>query len=309
MIHLNDLALVQLDQPSVVTIGVFDGVHRGHQYLIRRLVEEARATGRLAVALTFFPHPDVVLRGLTGRYYLTSADERARYLGELGIDYVITLPFNAEFRQTRAAAFVDTLIERLKLSSLWVGSDFAMGYKREGDVNFLRAQGEAKGFSLDVIDLIMVESDGAISSTAIREALLAGEVEKAREWLGRAYTLTGQVVHGDHRGRLLGFPTANIEVWPDQVIPANGVYAGWAYLGTERFMAATNVGVRPQFNDRGVLVEAYLLDFDREIYSQQLTFAFERYLRPEAKFDSLEALIAQIANDVQVGREYLAQRA
>src|SRR5438045_1692752 len=110
MIHLNDLALVQLDQPSVVTIGVFDGVHRGHQHLIRRLVEEARSTGRLAVALTFFPHPDVVLRGLTGRYYLTTPDERARYLGELGIDYVITLPFNAEFRQTRAAAFVDSLI-------------------------------------------------------------------------------------------------------------------------------------------------------------------------------------------------------
>ena len=177
MKHLYDLASVQLEQPSVVTIGVFDGVHRGHQQLIRRLVEEARATDRLAVALTFFPHPDVVLRGLTGRYYLTTPEQRAEYLGELGIDYVITLPFNQEFRQIRAAAFVDMLIEHLKLSSLWVGSDFAMGYQREGNVEFLRAQGEAKGFSLQVIDLIVAESDGAISSTAIREALLAGEVE------------------------------------------------------------------------------------------------------------------------------------
>ncbi|HVU10753.1 MAG TPA: FAD synthetase family protein [Phototrophicaceae bacterium] len=186
MKHLNNLASVHLDQPSVVTIGVFDGVHRGHQQLIRRLVEEARATNRLAVALTFFPHPDVVLRGLNGRYYLTSPEQRAEYLGELGVDYVITLPFNQEFRQIRAAAFVDMLIEHLKLSSLWVGTDFALGYKREGNVEFLRAQAAEKGFSLHMIDLIIAETDGAISSTAIREALLAGEVEKARDWLGRS---------------------------------------------------------------------------------------------------------------------------
>ncbi len=311
MQHLYDLASVQLEQPSVVTIGVFDGVHRGHQQLIRRLVDEARATKRLAVALTFFPHPDVVLRGLTGRYYLTTPEQRAEYLGELGIDYVITLPFNQEFRQIRAAAFVDTLIERLRLGSLWVGSDFAMGYKREGNIDFLRAQGEAKGFSLQVVDLIVAESDGVISSTAIREALLAGEVQQARDWLGRAYSLTGEVVHGDHRGRLLGFPTANMAVWDEQVIPANGIYAGWAHLGEsprdERFMAATNVGIRPQFDGDNVTVEAYLLDFDRDIYGQQLTFTFEKYLRPEAKFESVDALIVQMNADVQQARAYLMQ--
>lgn len=312
MQHFYDLASAQLQQPSVVTIGVFDGVHRGHQQLIRRLVDEAQATNRLAVALTFFPHPDVVLRGLTGRYYLTTPEQRAEYLGELGIDYVITLPFNSEFRQIRAAAFVDTLIEQLRLSSLWVGSDFAMGYQREGNVAFLRAQGEAKGFTVQVIDLILAEADGVdgvISSTAIREALLAGEVENARDWLGRSYSVTGEVVHGDHRGRLLGFPTANIAVWNEQIIPANGIYAGWAYLGGERFMAATNVGIRPQFDGENVTVEAYLLDFDRDIYGQQLTFSFEKYLRPEAKFDSLEGLITQINADVQTSREYLTERA
>ncbi|MFN8565381.1 MAG: riboflavin biosynthesis protein RibF [Anaerolineae bacterium] len=277
MQHLYDLASVQLEQPSVVTIGVFDGVHRGHQQLIRRLVDEARATNRLAVALTFFPHPDVVLRGLTGRYYLTTPEQRAQYLGELGIDYVITLPFNQEFRQICAAAFVDTLIEHLRLGSLWVGSDFAMGYKREGNIDFLRAQSEAKAFSLQVVDLIVAESDGVISSTAIREALLAGEVDQARDWLGRSYPLTGEVVHGDHRGRLLGFLTANMAVWDEQVIPANGIYAGWAHPRDERFMAATNVGIRPQFDGDNVTVEAYLLDFDRDIYGQQLTFTFERY--------------------------------
>ncbi|MEP7290465.1 MAG: bifunctional riboflavin kinase/FAD synthetase [Chloroflexota bacterium] len=307
MKHLYNLASAQLTQPSVVTIGVFDGVHLGHQHLIKRLVDEARASNRLAVALTFFPHPDVLLRGLSGRYYLTTPEQRADYLGDLGIDTVITLPFNDEFRQIRAAAFVDMLIEHLKLSSLRVGSDFALGYQREGNVDFLRAQGEAKGFSVQVIDMIVAETDGAISSTAIREALLAGEVEKARDWLGRSYSLTGEVVHGDHRGRELGFPTANMHVWEEQVIPANGIYAGWATLGDERFMAATSVGVRPHFDGEDVRVEAYLLDFDRDIYGKQLTFTFERYLRPEMKFDSLEALIDQINADVHTTREYLTQ--
>lgn len=306
MKHLTDLASVQLSQPSVVTIGVFDGVHEGHQSLIRRVVDEARLTNRLAVAITFFPHPDVVLRKLTGRYYLTTPEQRAEYLGELGIDYVITLPFNDEFRQIRAAAFVDMLRENLKLSLLWVGADFALGYQREGNVDFLKAQGVEKGFSVRVIDLLPAEQDGIISSTTIREALLAGDVEKARGLLGRSYALTGEVVHGDHRGRELGFPTANVHVWDEQVIPANGIYATWTYLDGERHMAATSVGVRPHFDGEDVRVEAYLLDFDRDIYGKQLTVRFEKYLRPEMKFDGLEGLIAQINADVQTTREYLS---
>lgn len=306
MKHFTELAQLHLAQPSVVTIGVFDGVHRGHQHLIRRLVDEARATNRHAVALTFFPHPDIVLRHLTGRYYLTTPEQRAGYLSELGIDYVVTLPFNDDLRQIRAAAFVDSLVEHLKLSSLWVGSDFALGYKREGNVEFLINAGAEKGFTVQVIDLILAETDGVISSTAIREALLAGEVDKARDWLGRAYALTGEVIHGDHRGRTLGFPTANLRVWDEQVIPANGVYAGWATVNGERCMAATNVGVRPQFDGEDVRVEAYLLDFDRVIYGESLTFTFEKYLRPELKFASVDDLITQMNADVQVAREYLA---
>lgn len=308
MKHLTDLASVHLSQPSVVTIGVFDGVHQGHQHLIRRVVDEARMTNRLAVALTFFPHPDILLRKLTGRYYLTTPEQRAEYLGELGIDYVITLPFNDEFRQIRAATFVDMMLENLKLSRLWVGADFALGYQREGNVEFLKAQGEAKGFAVQVIDLLPAEKDGAISSTTIREALLAGEVEKAKDLLGRSYSLTGEVVHGDHRGRELGFPTANVHVWEEQVIPANGIYATWAYLDGERHMAATSVGVRPQFNGEDVRVEAYLLDFDRDIYGKQLTVTFEKYLRPEMKFDGLDGLIAQIHTDVETTREYLTEQ-
>ncbi len=308
MKHIYNLADAHLQQPSVVTIGVFDGVHRGHQYLIRQLVEEAHSTNRLAVVLTFFPHPDIVLRGLKGRYYLTTAEQKAEQLMKLGVDLVVTHPFNDETRQIRAAAFVDRLLEHLRLNALWVGEDFAMGYKREGNVPFLMQQGTEKGFSLHVIDLVHNEG-GVITSTKIREALQAGEVEQANEWLGRSYEVVGEVIQGEQRGRKIGFPTANINVWEEQVIPANGVYAGWATLGGERFMAVTNVGVRPTFAGQGVTVEAHLLDFDRDIYGQQLAFSFDKRLRDEMKFAGIDALIAQIRADVEAGRAYLSQRA
>jgi len=304
MKHVYSLADAQLQQPSIVTIGVFDGVHKGHQHLIRRLVEQAHSTNRLAVVLTFFPHPDVVIRNLTGRYYLSSPEQKASLLMELGVDCVVTHPFNDAVRQIRAADFVDQLRMHLNLNALWVGSDFAMGYRREGNVAFLREQGELKGFEVEEIDLIE-GVEGVISSTAIREAIQSGEMELARQWLGRAYSVTGEVVHGEKRGRLIGYPTANTAVWEQQVIPANGIYAGWAWLGNERFMAMTNVGVRPTFDGKNITVEPYLLDFDRDIYGQQLEVSFEKRLRPEARFDSLEELIDQIGRDVIEGESYL----
>lgn len=306
MIHVNKLADVHLQQPSLATIGVFDGVHRGHQHLIRRLVEEARERRHAAVALTFFPHPDLVLRGLSGRYYLTTPDQRAALLGDLGIDYVITLPFDEQFRQIRAAEFVDQMIAHLRLESLWVGSDFALGYQREGNVVFLKEQGAKKGFSVEVIDLIM-EENAAISSSTIRAALQEGDVEEGREMLGRSYSVSGEVVHGEGRGRKIGIPTANMDVWSEQVIPANGVYAGWALLGDERHMAMTNVGIRPTFDGQTVTVEPHLLDFDRDIYGETLTFTFETRLRDEMRFSGIDELVAQIRADVEAGRAYLLQ--
>jgi riboflavin kinase/FMN adenylyltransferase len=306
MQHYDELGHAFLEKASVVTIGVFDGVHRGHQFLIRKLVEEARQQDKLAVALTFFPHPDVVLRKLEGRYYLTLPNERARLLGELGVDHVITQTFDQAFRQIRAAEYVDMMLRHLKLSSLWVGADFGFGYQREGDVAFLRERGTERGFGVEVIDLIMNNGDHvAISSTGIRQALQMGEVERANTWLGRGYQVTGPVVHGEQRGRKIGFPTANVSVWEGQVIPANGVYAGWAALGSERFMAVTNVGVRPTFTGHGITVEAHLLDFDRDIYGEMLTISFETRLRAERKFDGIQALIEQIGADAQSARAYL----
>ncbi len=307
MIHLSDLAEAHLSQPSVVTIGVFDGVHRGHRYLLKRLVDEARASGRLAVVVTFYPHPDMVLRGLVGRYYLSDPQTRARLIGEQGVDYVITLRFDDTLRHIRALTFTDFLVDNLKVAALWVGSDFAMGYQREGNTDFLRAQGAARGFEVHVIDLLMADAgdDLAISSTAIRAALESGEVERARAWLGESYRVRGEVVQGNQRGRTIGFPTANINVWEDQIIPVNGVYAGWAMLGDERFMAVTNIGVRPTFGGQDVTVETHLLDFQRDIYGQTLTFTFEARLRSELKFSGIDALIAQIHADAEAGRALL----
>lgn len=308
MIHLSDLAQVTLDQPSIVTIGVFDGVHRGHQALLKQLVEQAQASNRLSVALTFHPHPDVYFGKVSGRYYLTTPEERARLIGALGVDYVITLPFDDALRIVRAADFVGRLRDHLKLEWLWIGTDFALGYQREGTPELLRTLGDEIGFSVRAIALI--EGGGAaISSTQIRSALALGDVEAAAGLLGRPYSVRGLVVHGEARGRSIGFPTANIDIWREQIIPANGVYAGWAILGegeqAERYMAVTNVGLRPTFDGQGVTVETHLLDFDRDIYGQSLAFTFEKRLRAEQKFNGIGELIAQIGLDSAAGRDFL----
>lgn len=306
--HVNDLAAATLSKPSIVTIGVFDGLHLGHQALIRRLLAEAQANGLQSVVLTFYPHPDVVLRGIQGRYYLMTPEQRAELLLQWGVDWVVTQAFDDSVRQIRAAAFVDKLLTHLQMAALWVGPDFALGYQREGNVAFLREQGMAKGFSVQTLDLVMqANQDMAISSSAIRQRLGVGDVAQVREWLGRGYTVRGLVEHGDKRGRTIGFPTANLGVWPEQIIPARGVYAGWATLAGERFMAVTNVGVRPTFEGEPVLkVEAHLLDFDREIYGHTLDLTFEARLRAEQKFNGIDALKAQLAQDVQAGRVALA---
>jgi riboflavin kinase / FMN adenylyltransferase len=307
MNHIYDLTNAHLAKPSIVTIGVFDGVHRGHAHLIRQLVAEAHASSRLPVVLTFFPHPDIVLRGLHGRYYLTTPEQRAEQLLKLGVDTVITHPFNDTTRHIRAADFVDQLVKHLQLNALWVGADFAMGYKREGNVAFLREQGETKGFSVHTVELVQTENDHeSISSTRIRERLEAGEVEEVSGLLGRAFSVSGEVVRGDQRGRTIGFPTANVAVWDEQVLPANGVYAGWATLEGERLMAVTNIGIRPTFAGQNVTVEAHLLDFNRDIYGKTLEVSFDKRLRPEKKFNGIQELMAQITLDAQAARDYLS---
>lgn len=307
MQHVNSLEHVQPDRPAVVTVGVFDGVHLGHQALIKRLVAEAHGSNRAAAVLTFFPHPDVVLRGISGRYYLTTAEEKATLLGELGVDVVVTHPFNDETRQIRAADFVDRLLNHLKMSSLWATADFAMGYKREGNLQFLTAQGQEKGFSVETIELVHRDGNGAkISSSEIRTALTeTGNVQQAAEWLGRSYSVQGKVVQGNQRGRTIGFPTANLDIWEQKVVPAFGVYACRATIEGQTFNAVTNIGNRPTFDGMNMTVEAHLLDFDADVYGQEMTLAFVQRLRGEQKFDGIDALVAQITKDRDTAREIL----
>ncbi len=309
MQHIFALEDAQPPGPTICAIGMFDGVHIGHQYLLRRLVETAHQRGYVPTVLTFFPHPDVVLGRASGRYYLTTPEERAALLGALGIELVVTHPFDDQVRQIRAAMFVDRLCAYLNLAELWVGADFALGYKREGNVDFLRGQAAEKGFQLEVVDLVTSDTQGHIvNSSAIRAALEAGDLDAVTRWLGRLYRLEGEVVHGDARGRTIGFPTANIDVWNEKMLPAKGVYAGWAHLGSETFMAVANIGNRPTFDGKVITVEAYLLDFDRDIYGQHLIFDAVARLRPEVKYSSVEALVAQIERDVIEGRAILERQ-
>ena len=307
MTHFHSLDEVQLQGASVVSIGVYDGVHRGHQRLLRELVKQAHDLGQRAVVISFFPHPDVVLRGVVGRYYLTSPEERAQLLEALGVDVVLTLAFDERLRQMRAADFVDQLVTRLGMQQLWVGADFALGYQREGNVAYLSALGEERGYRVRPVELVTYSEAGeVISSTSIRELLLQGRVALARDWLGRSYSVSGKVVRGDGRGRMIGFPTANLEVWEELVIPLNGVYAGWATVRGQRYAAVTNVGTRPTFDGVSVRVEPHLLDFDDDIYGETLCVTFEERLRAEQKFSGIDALRAQLKQDVAAARAALS---
>lgn len=305
IIRVNNLAEVNDRQPTFVAIGSFDGVHRGHQLLLQTMVEAAQKEGARTAVLTFFPHPKRVLQNLTGPYYLTTLEDRVELLAAQGIDLVITLPFNEEVRHTRAADFVDQMLRYLNMHQLW-GGDFAFGYKREGDVSFLRQLGQEKGFTVELVKEMVQLGDGLVSSSRIRAGLASGDVVDVAGCLARPYHVRGVVVMGDQRGRTIGFPTANLDVWPEQLLPANGVYATYAWVGEQHYAAATNVGVRPTINGGNVTVEAHLLDFNGDLYGQELKLEFIHHIRPEMKFAGLDFLKAQIQADVLAIRHQLA---
>lgn len=307
MLHLSSLEQAKLDTNSFVTIGVFDGVHLGHQNLIQQLVEQARNSNRKSVVITFFPHPDKVLSEAGKRYYLTTPQKRADLILQLGVDIIITLPFDSAFRRLPAADFVAQLVTHLRVKELWVGADFALGYQREGDVRFLKTQGQHHGFAVTAVELITAHHNQLlIRSSSLRNLVRSGDITEAKALLGRSYSLAGDVVSGEQRGRTIGFPTANLAVWPEQIVPANGVYATWAILDKRPFMAATNIGRRPTFAGETVTVEAHLLDFHNDIYGENLELRFERRLRAEQKFDGPAELITQIQADITMTRQFLS---
>jgi riboflavin kinase/FMN adenylyltransferase len=304
-LRVNDLTELQERIPTYLAIGVFDGVHRGHQHLLQKMVAAGRERGFRPAVLTFFPHPVTVIRDLSGRLYVTSLEERVKLLAEQGIELIIVHPFNETIRHLRAADFVQRLDASLDLRGLWAGH-FSLGYQREGDAPFLTHLGKEMGFTVhEMTDLVMVNGE-RMSSSRIRAALSRGDIADVNLGLGRRFCLTGRVVRNDQLGRTIGFPTANLAIWDQLLIPANGVYATYAWLNQQRYHAATNIGVRPTVDGRRLTVEAHLLDFATDIYGQELRLEFVSRIRDERKFSGVDELKAQIVADVATVRRILA---
>jgi riboflavin kinase/FMN adenylyltransferase len=289
---------------SRVAIGVFDGVHLGHQRLLTEMVQAARAAPGTSVALTFDPHPAAAL-GRQVPLLLTTVQERIELLAGLGLDLLLVIPFTDKTARTPPSDFVDLLITHLDLAELWMSEGFAIGRGRTGDVAFLRTAGQERGFSTHVVEPF-VWKGAPVSSSRVRRALLAGEIDEATGCLGRPYRLHGEVVHGDGRGRLFGLPTANLSLPQGRLIPADGIYA--CLVRTEQskeHLAVVNVGTQPSFPGDQRLVEAHLLDFEGDLYGQSLAIDFHERLRDEMVFGNTEQLTAQIEQDICRARAIL----
>ena len=301
-----ELSLSAIDRESLITVGVFDGVHKGHRHLIARLVEDATSQGRLSGVVTFRTHPAELLDPTFHPQYLTSLSERVRLLEELGVDFVAPVTFDHELSTVRARDFILLLQRHLGATGLVVGPDFAMGHRREGDVKTLTTMGRDVGFSIAVVDILR-ENAEAVRSTVIRKVLAAGDVTAASDLLGRNFVFEGKVVRGAGRGRPLGIPTANLEAPGGMAMPGDGIYATWMHLEDGTYMAATSVGTRPMFDDGDRTVEAFILDFDGDLYGREVRLEFVKRLRNEEKFDSVEALLEQIDRDVDQTRAVLGE--
>ena len=295
-------------KPSVATVGVFDGVHVGHQMLLRRVVESARARGATAVVVTFDRHPLELLNPEIAPQLITTLRQRAAVFEELGIDVLLVLRFDAKFRQYPAEDFIHrVLVDALGVVHLVVGANFRFGHGGTGTVETLRRLGAENGFDVDVFTLLEgTVGDEAVSSSLIRRQIADGDVERVAEELGRPFRLEGHVVKGAGRGRALGIPTANLDL-PDKVIlPKVGVYAGWMEDEGKRHPAVINVGFNPTFEDRTKpIVEVHALDFDEDLYGKVIGVEFTHRLRDELKFPDAESMMKEIRVDIARARELL----
>jgi riboflavin kinase/FMN adenylyltransferase len=285
----------------VVAIGNFDGVHLGHRAVISTAVERARAVHRPAAAMTFEPHPRSLFQPDAPSFRLSSEAAKLRLLGSTGLDGAIVLTFDAALAGLTAEQFVaDILVERLAITGAAIGFNFHFGKDRQGSPDFLKAQGAHRGFAVDVVPPFLLHGQ-RVSSGAIRDALSAGEVTRAAELLGYPWFVTGQVVHGDKRGRELGFPTANLRLDPDCGLK-HGVYAVRVGIGGVRYDGVANFGRRPMFDTGAVLLEVFLFDFSGDLYGAVLDVAFIEWIRPEINFDSVENLIRRMDDDCDHAR-------
>jgi len=292
--------------PSVVTIGVFDGVHRGHQHIVTKAVGKARELGIPAVVITFDPHPSEVVRPGSHPPILSTQHYRADLLEALGADAVCVLPFTLELSRLTPEEFVShVLVETLHARAVVVGENFRFGHRAAGDVATLAELGQRHGFTAEGVELY-VHDGHSVSSTEVRDHVARGDVATAAVLLGRPHRVEGVVVRGDMRGRDLGYPTANLECLPYTAIPADGVYAGWLHAGGERMPAAISVGTNPTFEGDERRVEAYVLDrTDLDLYGRHVAVDFATRLRDMIRFGSVEELLERMAEDVKRTREVL----
>ena len=307
MREITDITTFRTQQPTVLTIGTFDGVHLGHQKIVERVVTTARQEGLLATVFTFFPHPRMVVQHDKGLKLIHTLEEKKQLLQQLGVDLLVVQPFNEAFAQLTAEEFVSTiLVQRLNVKKVIIGYDHRFGRNRTANIDDMRLFGKKYGFAVEEISVQEVD-EVSVSSTKIREALNKGDVTTAEHYLGTPYSLTGRVVHGLKLGRTLGYPTANIQVTEDyKLIPKDGVYAVYSYIGARKVYGMMSIGKNPTIEGKGASIEVYFFDFNGNLYDQKLTIEFVQYLRKEQKFATIDLLKKQLQDDETAARKAIA---
>jgi riboflavin kinase/FMN adenylyltransferase len=291
---------------TLLTIGVFDGVHAGHHYLLEKLQQRAAEKNLLSGVVTFKPHPQSVLHPHNQLPSLSNLEDRIRAFQELGVNIVAVLTFTHKVAQLSAREFMSLVKKQLRMRGIMVGPDFALGRGGEGNINMLRALGREMKFSVEVIPPFTINGE-VVSSTLIRRALDQGDMRKVERLMGRYFHLIGKVITSDKRGRVLGFPTANLDIKPQQALPGNGIYATIAQVDGKKFPSATNIGIRPTFGEGGKTVETHLLNYKGDLYGKDMRLEFVQKLRDEQRFPSSEELKVQIEKDVRAVEAILAK--
>ena len=299
-----ELAEIGPPKDMLLTIGVFDGVHLGHKYLVSQLKERARQQNLLSGVITFRQHPRAVLSSRAELPYLTSLDEKVSLLKNEGVDRVITLSFTDELAKLSARQFVGLLHKHLGMRGLLIGADFVLGRNREGNIGTLRKLGQEMGFSVDAVSPVKVKGQ-VVSSTVVRDALGKGDMNKVTSLIGRPFGLQGRVTKGAGRGAGLGFPTANLDIDPKQLLPADGVYATRAYIDDKTYPSVTNIGKNPTFGAGSRTVETHILNYQGNLYGRELKIDIVERLRGEKRFNNVEELKKQMTADVKQGEEIL----
>ncbi|MFZ2196921.1 MAG: bifunctional riboflavin kinase/FAD synthetase [Thermodesulfovibrionales bacterium] len=307
MILITDLSKIDKKfNGSIITLGNFDGLHLGHQELIRKIILRAEETGGLSMVVTFRPHPLKILAPEKCPPLISIYEEKIELLEKLGIDVLVKIPFTLDFSAMEPRDFVkNILVDLLGAKEIFVGYNYRFGKGRKGNILMLRDLGSELGFIVREVEQVSLNGE-VISSTRIRQLLINGEVEHAARLLGRPYALCGIVVKGDGRGRGLGFPTANI-VSRHSIIPSNGVYAVRLFVRDKYYNGIVNIGMRPTFDAKSMAIEVHIFDFDEDIYGEELTLYFAGKIREERKFSSAEALINQINSDINSAKNLLSQ--